>query len=1149
MSFKPLIISFVLLFYCSFLSFSQNKPEFEVPESDTVIVNSGTDFLIVSNVNDGDFTSQDLSFECSSSNESILKIDSVSYSSGNRLAIIYISEQGILGSVNVTVSVSDQDGTTAKVFGVIVSEYTNHGIKFEIHDAVFWQEVVPLNETPVYGSVIQSTNMAAAYSRLNWNEIPLTVSAGCNDPNLCDGHDFATGFLEGYLVPKKNGNYTFYMNGDGDYALFLSSDKSFENAEIIAAQSDNHGKTGAISGGRKSDPVPLDSGKVYAIYAVQWNIHQENGGIKWELPGEFSAGYIDGSYLYPEYDTNRPATVENIRVTATGDRFVRIAWDKSSDDRKLSGYNIYLNGVKMNSAIVSDNGFLFENLTPSTKYSIAVTAVDLVRNESFIQHIVNVETLGPDTVPPTPPTILSAEVTAGLAVQVSWDGAADAETGIFGYRIYLDGKLYNTDSLFPVNSAILKVLAPATEYEIQIEAVDAGMNVSAKSEIFKIKTSEFDPQDENLGIQTGKLEFSAKAMSYSEGIGINTDYKSGEVFNTAHTTLLNDLQPGAIRWGALTANPLNFSDYTGAGKSVTIGKFIERCNEFGAFTAFCCGVDNNTDWRKNPDTFLRFLEYVNGPDDTPGGQLRTAEGYSEPFLKNSPGLIFEFGNEVWGANAHNAQIGSDYNAYAKWCREMATKMKTSPYFDSTKIYLVYSSRYPGREQSYGLNEKIIDGDNGEVDWTAPSGYLGGNLNYDRALPQANSELDYYNNVRNLADGFLSGMINSHKYEVDKTGRLMKMYLYESNTTTPTYNGRLGQALLSADYYLSAMETGAAIPTIFHLTGGEWRITEPENNYRRLPLFIAAKYINKFCKGDVLYNTYYSNRQGKSYQGAKFSARPVGIHTYRSEQGYSMVLISRDYVNDHYVQVDFPDDFAHRSEGKMFVINGEGFSTKNAVADSSAVTVEDGMIIKVPKHSFVLLHFDAENQEMEKLPLAYYPYPHIEKIDIPQGNKTFTERNETIAFSAKITPADSWDRHVVWSLLNNSGNYSLTESGTFCYVSSGSRLSNETDSLILRASGRDGKVYDEVVLYLPETVAVELVPSKQEVKIYPNPANEILTVETATDDTLQIFDMNGIKVLEKDIKAGCNQVDIKHLSQGIYMINAGGKSEPLIVNNQ
>jgi len=1147
MNLKSLFHIVLILFLIPITSWAQNNPQFDLPERDTVIIHSGRDFLIISDIQDGDSGEQELSLEVATSNEAVLKVDSVSYKQGNRMALIWVSDQGVLGTVDLSVTLTDADGSTTKEFQVLISEYTHYGLKFEIHDAIFWQEVVPLNETPIYQTIVQTTNMGLTYNKLPWSKIPLTVSAGCNNPSLCDGHDFNTGFVEGFLAPKISGNYTFYMNAPNDFALFLSTTEKFQNANVIASSSDNHGKVGTVVDGyRKSVPVSLDSGKVYAFYAAQWNVHNESGGIKWELPGHFSSQFIESPYIYPEHDTKRPDIVKNISIGSVGDRFLRVTWDASKDDQKLKGYHVYLNGKKANSSIVTSTDFLIEGLEGSTTYSIAVTAVDHVNNESLVNNIVNAKTLETDDIPPTPPTSLTIVEATGLALEISWDGASDDQSGIYAYHIYLNGELYNTESLVFGNSVVLKVLQPDTEYAIQIEALDNGRNVSEKSQIFKVNTTTFDPLDDNLGLNTGKLVFSTKAMSYNEGLGINADYKNGPVFNTDHTMLLEDMKPGAIRWGALTANPLSFSDYVGADKSVTIGKFIERCNEFGAFTAFCCGVEDQTDWRKDPETFIRFLEYINGPDDTEGGQLRVAEGYTEPFLKNSPGLIFEFGNEVWGSTAHEAQIGKDYNVYAAWVREIARKMRASAYYDSTKIFLAYSSRYPSREQSYGLNEKIINGDQGEVDWTAPSGYLGGNLNYDPALPAYDSELEYYQNVRNRADNYLTGILSSHKYEVEKTGQLMEQYMYESNTTTPTYNGRLGQALVSFDYYLTAMELGSAIPTIFHLTGGQWRITEPENNYRRLPLFLTAKYFNHFCKGDVLNNTYTSNQNKTSGTGARFSERPVGAHTYRNEKGYSMVFVSRDYVNDHYVQVELPEDFNYNPEGKLFQLTGEDFNTKNMVIDTLDITIEDGMIINVPKHAMVLVHFTADEIEMENLPLAYYPYPKIESIQIPQGNQTISKPLESKMFSAVISPSDSWDRMVKWTLLNNSGNFNINELGLYCTVSARSDLANDTDSLILRASSRIGDVYTDVVIYLPNSLSAEKILDNEAMKIYPNPVKDKLMVEVRKNDKLEIYNAAGTKVMEKIMDAGWNEIPVHHLTNGVYTVKVGNNPGQLII---
>jgi hypothetical protein len=480
---------------------------------------------------------------------------------------------------------------------------------------------------------------------------------------------------------------------------------------------------------------------------------------------------------------------------------------------------------------------------------------------------------------------------------------------------------------------------------------------------------------------------------------------------------------------------------------------------------------------------------------------------------------------------------------------MALKMKASPYYDSTKIFLVYSSRYPSREASYGLNEKIIDGTDGEVEWTAPSGYLGGNLDYDPAFPPSESELDYYHNVRQRADNYLKGMLSSHKYEVDKTGRLLEQYMYESNTTTPTYNGRLGQALLSTDYYLSAMERASAIPTIFHLTGGQWRITEPENNYRRLPLFLTARYINDYCKGDVLYNTYESNRKGASEQGAIFSKRPVGIHTYRNENGYSIVLISRDYVEDHYVQVDLPDDLSIDPMGTKILLSGEDFSTKDATVDTMEIEVHDEMIVKVPKHAMVLIHFKGENMVMENLPLVYYPYPGIEEIILSGDSYTFTEPGEVKRFDAEILPSDSWDQKVKWELLHNSGNYSMVRHFTYAMISAGDDLSNETDSMILRASSRKGDVVSEVVLYPDNTVSsINKVFDNSKINVYPNPSTNKFFIKADQSVDAVVMDINGTVILRWKLEKGLNEIDATGMSPGVFILKAGPDTKRLIITN-
>lgn len=77
-----------------------------------------------------------------------------------------------------------------------------------------------------------------------------------------------------------------------------------------------------------------------------------------------------------------------------------------------------------------------------------------------------------------------------------------------------------------------------------------------------------------------------------------------------------------------------------------------------------------------------------------------------------------------------------------------------------------------------------------------------------------------------------------------------------------------------------------------------------------------------------------------------------------------------------------------------------------------------------------------------------------------------------------------------------------------------------------------KFYREVITNVPAVVAGNF-------NIYPNPANDIVTVETdeqlSENITAEIFDIQGRKVAGKIITAGSNIIDTRTLAAGIYTI--------------
>lgn len=63
------------------------------------------------------------------------------------------------------------------------------------------------------------------------------------------------------------------------------------------------------------------------------------------------------------------------------------------------------------------------------------------------------------------------------------------------------------------------------------------------------------------------------------------------------------------------------------------------------------------------------------------------------------------------------------------------------------------------------------------------------------------------------------------------------------------------------------------------------------------------------------------------------------------------------------------------------------------------------------------------------------------------------------------------------------------------------------------------------------------------RVYPNPANDKLFIETQKDAAVKFYNVTGQVVLEQNITAGKNEISTSNLASGVYniMINNGGKS--------
>jgi hypothetical protein len=71
-----------------------------------------------------------------------------------------------------------------------------------------------------------------------------------------------------------------------------------------------------------------------------------------------------------------------------------------------------------------------------------------------------------------------------------------------------------------------------------------------------------------------------------------------------------------------------------------------------------------------------------------------------------------------------------------------------------------------------------------------------------------------------------------------------------------------------------------------------------------------------------------------------------------------------------------------------------------------------------------------------------------------------------------------------------------------------------------------------------------IATMNDIKWYPNPAKEYVTIETPIPVEMEIYSLEGKTILKSDLKADKNNVSLQEISKGIYYI--GFKFEDKII---
>ncbi|MEJ7767087.1 MAG: PA14 domain-containing protein, partial [Chitinophagaceae bacterium] len=184
------------------------------------------------------------------------------------------------------------------------------------------------------------------------------------------------GFLwEGFITIPTTGNYTFELISDDGSKLYFNTPYSVGAAALV----NNDGIHGAYP---ISNQLNIQAG----LYPIAMTFFEKYSGesmqVYWSGPGIPrqlipNAAFTE-SYSTPA-DNIAPSAPLNVKAILTGNGFMEIGWDNSSDNVGVTGYDIYVNNVKKYTSIQPTTRI---DTTANTSYSITIKARDLAGNTS-----------------------------------------------------------------------------------------------------------------------------------------------------------------------------------------------------------------------------------------------------------------------------------------------------------------------------------------------------------------------------------------------------------------------------------------------------------------------------------------------------------------------------------------------------------------------------------------------------------------------------------------------------------------------------------------------------------------------------------------------------------------------------------------------
>lgn len=224
------------------------------------------------------------------------------------------------------------------------------------------------------------------------------------------------------------------------------------------------------------------------IYVVYWC----NTGVSGTRPSftVVAPSFTETVAAPPDTAPTAPTGLSATKTTTTA----TLTWTAGTDDIGVAGYNVYRDGVKVNTGLITATTFTDTGLTPNTAYTYTVRTVDTAGQESAASSALVVTTNAvPSDQPPTAPTGLAANKTT-TTVTLSWVAGTD-DHSVAGYRVYRDGTQVNSVAVAGTTYTDTG-LVPNTAYSYTVRTEDNAGQLSAPTAALAVTTDALPPEPE-----------------------------------------------------------------------------------------------------------------------------------------------------------------------------------------------------------------------------------------------------------------------------------------------------------------------------------------------------------------------------------------------------------------------------------------------------------------------------------------------------------------------------------------------------------------------------------------------------------------------------------------------------------------------------